>query len=84
MTNFDRFSTRPKSADSELRVVFGRNVRAARTSQHLSVTRLAYMADVSRSLIAKIESGSADVRLSYVQRIADVLCVNPLELLGKR
>lgn len=64
-----------------LGVALGRNVRDFRTEQHISVSLLSRIAKISRPLLTKIEKGEADVRLSYVERLADALCVDPLQLL---
>lgn len=71
-----------QSIDLEgLNGILGRNVRNLRIEQHFSVSVLSYVSRISRPLIAKIENGEADVRLSYIERLADALCVDPLQLL---
>ena len=64
-----------------LKAVLGRNVHDLRIEQHISASALSYVAKISRPLLAKIERGEADVRLSYIERLADALCVDPLQLL---
>ncbi len=64
-----------------LGVALGRNVHDLRVEQHFSVTALSHVAKISRPLLARIERGEADVRLSYIERLADALCVDPLQLL---
>ncbi|MEE8722748.1 MAG: helix-turn-helix transcriptional regulator [Eggerthellaceae bacterium] len=57
------------------------NVTALRSQQGLSKQMFALMAGISRPMLNRIESGEADTRLSYVQRIADALGVEPTYLL---
>ena len=65
----------------QINIVFGTNVRRLRREQRLSLVGLAHISGVSRQLLAKIELGDADVRLSYLKRLADAFCVDPQELL---
>ena len=65
----------------KISVALGYNVRRYRREQHLSKTLLARMCGIGRPLLNKIESGESDIRISYVQRIADALSVSPLDLL---
>ena len=64
-----------------LGAVLGHNVHNLRVEQHISVSTLSHVARISRPLLARIERGEADVRLSYIERLADALCVDPLQLL---
>lgn len=57
------------------------NVRRLRQAQHMDKTVFSRATGISRPLLNKIESGQADVRLSYVQRLADALSVQPATLL---
>ena len=68
----------------QINVVFGANVRRLRFEQGLSLVGLARMSGVSRQLLARIELGEADVRLSYLKRLADAFCISPHELLRER
>lgn len=63
-----------------LGVALGRNVRKFRTEQQINICELSFITKISRRLLADIEKGCADVRLSYVERIAKALCVHPLQL----
>ena len=65
-----------------LRHTLGENVARLRKEQELNKTTFALMAGVSRPYLNAIERGQADVRLSYVQKIADALCVEPIDLLN--
>lgn len=58
----------------------GANVSRLRQEQGLTKKTFALMSGISRPYLNSIESGSSDVRLSYVQRLADALCVEPIEL----
>ncbi|MEE8733598.1 MAG: helix-turn-helix transcriptional regulator [Eggerthellaceae bacterium] len=66
---------------SSLAQTLATNVTALRSQQGLSKQMFALMAGISRPMLNRIESGEADTRLSYVQRIADALGVEPTYLL---
>ena len=74
----------PSRADQVyvLRHTLGANVARLRKEQELNKTTFALMAGVSRPYLNAIERGQADIRLSYMQRIADALCVEPTDLLN--
>ena len=57
------------------------NVSRLRSEQKLTKTTFALMTGITRQTISKIERGASDVRLSYVERMADVLCVEPSDLI---
>ena len=59
----------------------GLNVSRLRREQNLTKTALSLMSGISRPFLNKIEDGESNPKLSYVEQIADALCVNPLELL---
>lgn len=65
----------------EISFVFGRNVKRMRTDQGLNKKSFALICGISRPLLDEIERGTSDVRLSYVQKIADALSVKPSRLL---
>lgn len=80
--NYNYIRMPRQSADfPELGATLGRNVHSLRIEQHISASALSYVAKISRPLLARIERGEADVRLSYIERLADALCVDPLQLL---
>ena len=62
----------------------GRNVKALRKSEHITKTRFAAMVGIGRPLLNKIENGTADVRLSRVEELADALDTTPAFLLFGR
>ncbi len=74
--------TNASTKADEISLVFGRNVKRMRTDQGLNKKSFALICGISRPLLDEIESGTSDVRLSYVQRIADALSVNPSHLLA--
>lgn len=61
--------------------ILGSNVTRLRVEQGLTKTTFALMSDISRPTLIKIEKGACDVRLSYLQRIADAFCADPVRLL---
>lgn len=60
---------------------FGRNVRRRREKLGLSQERLAELADVHRTYLSGVESGSRNPTLVVIERIAEALSVRPAELL---
>ena len=60
----------------------GKNVARLRTEQGLNKKTFSMMCGIGRPLLDAIERGRSDVRLSYVQRLADALSVHPLVLLS--
>ena len=65
-----------------LQYTLGENVAWLRMEQSLNKKTFARMAGVSRPYLNAIEDGQADIRLSYMQRLADALCVDPIMLLA--
>lgn len=59
----------------------GSNVERLRREQDLSKTTFAHMSGISRPFLNKIERGTSNPNLSYVQQLADALSVAPIELL---
>ena len=66
---------------NELSLIFGQNVKMLRLEQGLNKKSFAMICDISRPLLDEIENGTSNVRLSYVQKIADALSVRPADLL---
>lgn len=64
-----------------LKGTLGRNVRTRRRAQGLGKSAFCLMAGISRPTLDKIESGTADPKLSSISRMADALDVEPGELL---
>lgn len=67
--------------DKRLASVLGNNVEALRRMHGLTKMKLSLMTRISRPLLNKIINGTADIKLSYIVRLADALGVQPQELL---
>ena len=65
----------------DLREVFATNLRRLRHERGLSQDDLAYDASVSRSYLSQLEKGAFYASLRIVAKLADVLEVEPAELL---
>jgi transcriptional regulator with XRE-family HTH domain len=65
----------------DLRDVFAANLRRLRHAKGLSQDDLAYEAEVSRSYLSQLEKGAFYASLKIVGKLADVLEVEPAELL---
>jgi transcriptional regulator with XRE-family HTH domain len=65
----------------DLRDVFAANLRRLRNAKDLSQDALAYEAEVSRSYLSQLEKGSFYASLRIIERLAQVLDVEPAELL---
>ena len=61
--------------------MFATNVRRLRHERGLSQDDLAYEAEVSRSYLSQLEKGVFYASLKIVGKLADVLQVEPAELL---
>ena len=61
----------------------GANIQRIRTSQSIHKQTLCYMTGISRPMLDRIEQGTADMRLSYLERIADALSVDAADLLDE-
>jgi transcriptional regulator with XRE-family HTH domain len=65
----------------DLREVFAFNLRRLRHAKGLSQDDLAYEAEVSRSYLSQLEKGAFYASLKIVGKLANVLDVEPAELL---
>ena len=65
----------------DLREVFAFNLRRLRHAKGLSQDDLAYEAEVSRSYLSQLEKGVFYASLKIVGKVANVLDVEPAELL---
>jgi transcriptional regulator with XRE-family HTH domain len=65
----------------DLREVFAANLRRLRHAKGLSQEDLAYEAEVNRTYMSKIEKGATWVGVEVIGKLADVLEVQPAELL---
>lgn len=67
----------------DLRDTFAANLRRLRNERGLSQDDLAYQAEVSRSYLSQLEKGAYYASLKIIGRLADVLEVEPAELLRR-
>jgi len=65
----------------DLREVFATNLRRLRNAKGLSQDDLAYEAEVSRSYLSQLEKGVFHASLKIIGKLAEVLEVEPAELL---
>lgn len=65
----------------DLREVFAGNLRRARHAKGLSQDDLAYEAEMSRSYLSQLEKGAFYASLKIIGKLAEVLDVEPSELL---
>ena len=65
----------------DLREVFATNLRRLRNEKGLSQDDLAYEAEVSRSYLSQLEKGAFHASLKIIGKLAEVLEVEPGELL---
>jgi transcriptional regulator with XRE-family HTH domain len=67
----------------DLRGVFATNLRRLRHEKGLSQDDLAYEAGISRSYLSQLEKGAFYASLKIVGKVADVLKIEPAELLRR-
>jgi transcriptional regulator with XRE-family HTH domain len=65
----------------DLRGVFATNLRRVRHEKAMSQDALAYEAEISRSYLSQLEKGAFHASLKIIGKLADVLEVEPAELL---
>jgi transcriptional regulator with XRE-family HTH domain len=65
----------------DLRQIFAANLRRLRHQKGLSQETLAYEAEVNRSYLSKLERGAAYAGLEIIGKLANVLGIEPAELL---
>ena len=68
----------------DLRGIFATNLRRLRHEKGLSQDDLAYEADVSRSYLSQLEKGAFYASLKILGKLAEVLKVDPAELLRRQ
>jgi transcriptional regulator with XRE-family HTH domain len=68
----------------DLRDTFASNLRRLRNEKGLSQDDLAYEAGISRSYLSQIEKGTYYASLKTIGKLAEVLGVEPAELLKVR
>lgn len=67
----------------EIREVFALNLKALRQAKGLSQEELAHRADIDRTYISSLERCVYGASIDVVGRLADVLGVEPAELLQR-
>jgi transcriptional regulator with XRE-family HTH domain len=65
----------------DLRDIFATNLRRLRNERGLSQDDLAYEAEVSRSYLSQLEKGKYHASLKIIGKLAEILKVEPAELL---
>jgi transcriptional regulator with XRE-family HTH domain len=70
--------------DGDLQRTVGRNLRAYRDARGLTQRCPAQLLGYSRSYVSRLERGQPDLSLRSVERLADRLAMEPLELLRRR
>jgi transcriptional regulator with XRE-family HTH domain len=65
----------------DLRQAFASNLRRLRHAKGISQEDLAYSAEVNRSYLSKLEKGVSYPGLEIIAKLANVLGVEPAELL---
>ena len=65
----------------DLREVFAANLRRLRHAKGLSQDDVAYEAEISGSYLSQLEKGSFHASLKIIGKLADVLEIDPAELL---
>jgi len=65
----------------DLRALFATNLRRLRHERDMSQDDLAYAAEISRSYLSQLEKGAFYASLKIIGKLADVLEVEPTELL---
>ena len=68
------------AGDFSASAILGRNVHRLRKMQGMNKKSFCLMVGISRPLLDKIEKGESDIRISYVQKLAEGLSVHPFEL----
>jgi transcriptional regulator with XRE-family HTH domain len=66
---------------TDIKKVFGKNVRKYREKRKLTQERLAELCDLHRTYIGGIERGERNVSLENIQKIAEALGIKIKELL---
>jgi transcriptional regulator with XRE-family HTH domain len=67
----------------DLRGVFATNLRRIRHEKAMSQDDLAYEAGISRSYLSQLEKGAFYASLKILGKLADVLKIEPAELLRR-
>ena len=76
------FSSERTPLGSPYAIALGLNVERLRREAHLTKSKFCLMADISRSFLDKIEEGSANPKLSHLEKLAEALGTTPMALLA--
>jgi transcriptional regulator with XRE-family HTH domain len=74
----------PPSTDTALRLVVARNVKSARARAGLSQRELCALTKISQSYLSQVETGSWNMGIDNIAKIARALGVLPHDLLNPR
>lgn len=75
-------SKKPPTAETDVRVVFGRHLAALRKQAGLSQEALALESGIARSYLGGVERGQRNIALVNICRLARALAVSPAELMA--
>lgn len=67
--------------EQDIRMAFGRKVRALRRERGLSQEMLSQMAGLDRSWVGRVELGKKSASLTTIYKLAKALGVQPTDLL---
>lgn len=65
----------------DIRIKFGKKIKAMRIEKGISQEKLAQLADLDRTYIPSIEKGERNVSISVIEKLAKAFKVLPKELL---
>jgi transcriptional regulator with XRE-family HTH domain len=74
---------RPRRETESARLRFARNLRATRKERHLSQEELAAIAGLHRTYVGSVERGERNVSIDNIERLAEALRVDVVDLLGR-
>lgn len=80
ISNVKRFEVMPATLSSRL----GRNLRKIRRARGLNQEQFADVIGVHRTYLGGVERGERNLTLASVERLAETLGVDPLDLLRER
>jgi transcriptional regulator with XRE-family HTH domain len=69
------------TAEKDINVIAGKNIRAVREKMGLSQDVFAELCDVHRTYIGAVERGERNITLNTLARIASAAKTTPIELL---
>jgi transcriptional regulator with XRE-family HTH domain len=69
-------------ADSNPRMLFGRNLRRLRLAVEISQEELGFRANLDRTYVSSVERGRRNISIDNIFRLASALGCDPRELLA--